>query len=132
MPNSNFGNIAIGPKGQVMVSFQDSSSGAGPDQIMVSLDPDGIGGAGFGNPTVASATNVGGFTPIPASPVRTIDTDGRLIYDLSNGPHAGRVYLDHVDAPSVGSPNTKMFVKFSDDNGKTWEWNYTNTSTRVN
>src|SRR5205085_2088887 len=88
VPNSaggNFGNIAIGPGGQVLISFQDAGSGSGPDTIRVALDSDGVGSAGFGTPTVATATTVGSFRSIPAQQLRTIDADGRLAYDRTGG-----------------------------------------------
>jgi len=118
--NGNFGNIAIGPQGQVLVSFQNSGSGAGPDAISTALDPDGLGPAGFNNPSVATATNVGSFRTIPAQPLRTIDADGRLFYDRSPSATNGRVYLDYTDAPSTTSNSTDIFVRYSDDNGTTW------------
>ncbi len=37
-----------------------------------------------------------------------------------SGAHAGRVYLVYTDAPFVGSPNTNIFVRFSDNDGATW------------
>jgi hypothetical protein len=118
--SSNFGNITVGPKGQVLVSYQDASSGVGPDTIFTALDPDGLGAAGFNNPIAASPTNVGAFRPITPQPMRTIDTDGRLAFDDSNGPHRGRVYLDYVDAADTTTNDTNIFVRFSDDDGTTW------------
>jgi hypothetical protein len=122
VPNSsgeNFGDIAIGAKGQVVVTFQNAGSGVGPDNIMFSIDATGIGGS-FVNPIVASPTNVGAFDPIPAQPARTIDSINHLAYDTSSGPHAGRLYLLYTDADAVGSGNTDNFVRFSDDDGATW------------
>jgi hypothetical protein len=118
--NGNFGNIAIGPNGQVLVSFQDSTTTDGPDAIHVSLNPNGLSGGGFQNPTIATATNVGSFFAVPPQPNRTIDADGRLAWDRSPGPHQGRVYLDYTDSPAVGSVNTNIYVRYSDDNGVTW------------
>ncbi len=118
--NGNFGDIAIGPDGQVMVTFQHATSGVGPDTILVSVDPDGLGPAGFSSPVVVTRTNVGGFDPIPPQPNRTIDAEAGLAWDRSFGIHRGRVYLVYTDAPAVGSPSTNILVRFSDNNGSTW------------
>jgi hypothetical protein len=123
VPNSNggnFGTIAIGPAGQVVVSFQNAGSGVGPDTIQTAVDADGLGANGFANATTAASTNVGGFRPIAPQPQRTIDADGRVAFDRSPGAHNGRLYLDYVNAPSTTSDDTNIFVQFSDDNGATW------------
>ena len=39
----NFGDVAVGPKGQVLVTWQEPSGDDGPSQEFVSLDPDGLG-----------------------------------------------------------------------------------------
>jgi hypothetical protein len=123
VPNSsggNFGTITVGPAGQVLVSYQDSGSGVGPDTIMTALIPTGLANPVFNNPIAATPTNVGAFRPITPQPQRTIDADGRVAYDNSAGPHSGRVYLDYVDAADTSTSNTNIFVRFSDDNGTTW------------
>jgi hypothetical protein len=118
--NGNFGGIAISPNGQVTVSFQNATSGVGPDTIRASTDPDGLGPLGFTNPVVASPTNVGGFRFIPAQPVRSVDAESKLAFDSSNGPHRGRLYMAYTDAPSTTSDALSIFLRFSDDNGATW------------
>ncbi len=128
VPNSapiggNFGDIAIGPNGQVMVSYQSSlvSVGAGPDQIFVSVDPDGLGPAGFSTPVVATATSIGPQRPIPAQAVRNLfGASSDLAYDRSGGPHTGRAYLVYTDALDVTSDDLNIFARFSDDDGQTW------------
>jgi hypothetical protein len=123
VPNSfagNFGDIAIGPNGQVIVTFQHADSGIGPDTISVSVKADGLGSGAFSAPVVATTTNVGGFDPITPQPNRTIDAEAGLAFDRSTGPRRGRVYLMYTDAPFVGSDNTNIFVRFSDDNGASW------------
>src|SRR5436309_1124354 len=42
--SGDFGDIAVGPSGQVLVTYQNASSGNGPDSIKVNLDSDGVGG----------------------------------------------------------------------------------------
>jgi hypothetical protein len=114
----NFGGITIGPAGQIVVCFQSGTNNPGPDTIKVS-SASGVGAA-FSNPTVATPTNVGGFRAIPAQPVRTIDSESKLTFDLSNGPHRGRLYLVYTDAPSATSNDTNIFLRHSDNNGATW------------
>src|SRR5262249_55622364 len=54
------------------------------------------------------------------------DCEANLAWDLSNGPHRGRVYLvylDEVDAsgvPTNETNNTDVFVRFSDNDGQNW------------
>ncbi len=123
VPNSNggnFGDIAINARGQITVTFEQPSGGVGPANLLVSTDPDGLGPLGFSNPTLVTATNVGGFAPIPAQSVRTIDAEAGLAYDRSNGPHRGRLYFIYTDRASVTSNDTNVFLRFSDNNGTTW------------
>jgi hypothetical protein len=120
--NGNFGDIAVGPDGQVMVTFQHATSGTGPDTIDISIKRDGFGNAAFSNPTQVTTTNIGGFTPIPPQPNRTIDAEAGLAWDRSGGPHNGRVYLMYTDSPDAGATktSTQILMRHSDDNGRTW------------
>jgi hypothetical protein len=120
--NGNFGDIAVGPQGQVIVTYQHSFNSPGPDDIEVSTKSDGFGPGGFSTPIVVTGINIGGFTPIPAQPNRTIDSEAGLAWDRSGGPHTGRVYLMFTDAPTVANPqtDTHVFLEFSDDGGQTW------------
>lgn len=113
-----FGDIAVGPNGQVLVTYQ-SGSGS-PDTIGVNLDPDGLGPAGFDAQVVATTTLVPGFLAIPAQPHRTIDAEAGLAWDRSNGSHRGRVYLVYTDRPNSTGYDTDIYLRYSDDNGSTW------------
>lgn len=119
-PGGDFGDIAIGPNGQVMIAYQNNGSGVGPDTIKINVDPDGLGPAGFGPVIIATSTQVGGFAPIPAQPNRTIDAEAGLAWDRSGGPHNGRVYLMYTDRPSTSSADTDIFVRYSDNQGTNW------------
>ncbi|OYV88062.1 MAG: hypothetical protein B7Z73_09260, partial [Planctomycetia bacterium 21-64-5] len=88
-----FGNVAVGPKGQVVSTFEDTSNASGPETIDVSVNSGGLAGSGFGAQTVATTSNVGWNTDIPPQPVRGIDSQPRLAYDDSGGPFNGRLYL---------------------------------------
>ncbi len=116
----DFGDIVVGPSGQVMVAYQDPNSGVGPDSIRVNLDPDGLGPSGFNPTIVATSTQVGGFSPIPAQPNRTIDAEVGLAWDRSPGPHHGRIHLVYTDRASTSSDDTDIFTRFSDDLGTNW------------
>lgn len=117
---SDFGDIAIGPTGQVLVTYQRQGSGEGPDSIFVNLDADGLGAGGFAAQVTATATNVGGFDTITPQPNRTVDAEAGLAYDRSGGARNGRVYLVYTDETPDESNDTDIFVRFSTNNGTTW------------
>lgn len=116
----NFGDIAIGPSGQVMVVYQNPTGGQGPATIFANVDADGLGGGGFGAQITVTTTNVGGFDFIPAQSGRSIDAEAGLAWDRSGGPHHGRVYMVYTDENIDESNDTDIFVRFSDNNGATW------------
>jgi hypothetical protein len=124
-PGVNFGDIAVGPTGEVIVTYGPNSGASGT--IYTQIDPDGLGPAPFSGATPAASVNLGGFSYIPAQPNWGIDPEAGLAYDRSNGPYRGRVYLVYTDAPSVGSADTNIFVAYSDNQGATWS-----TPVRVN
>jgi len=116
----NFGDIAIGPSGQVMVTFQNPSGGEGPSTIYTSIDPDGLGPQGFTQATAVTSTNVGGFDFIPAQSSRSIDAEAGLAFDTSSDAYRGRVYMMYTDEFPNESNNTDVVVRFSDNNGQSW------------
>ena len=120
-PQGSFGDIAVGPAGQLMEAYQDNTGTAGPANIYVSVDPDGLGPQGFSPPVLATTTHVGGFDFIPPQSGRSVDAEAGLAWDRSGGPHHGRVYLVYTDElPTTGSGNTDIFLRHSDDGGTTW------------
>jgi hypothetical protein len=116
----NFGDIAIGPSGQVLVDYQEPTLGPGPSTVFASLNPTGALSGGFGPPVPVIGINVAGFDRIPPEAVRSVAAEANLAWDRSGGPHNGRLYLAYTDAPAVGSQDTNIFVRHSDDNGATW------------
>jgi len=114
----NFGDIAVGPDGEVMVTYGPNSGSSG--RIYTNVKPDGLGPNPFSTFTAAVPVNIGGFAHIPAQPNWGIDPEAGLAWDRSTGPHRGRVYLVYTDAPAVGSADTNVFVVHSDDMGATW------------
>lgn len=114
----NFGDIAVGPSGQVMVTYQ--KDGGRRSRVFVNVDPDGLGPARFGPPVLVTTSGVGDFDFIPAQPTRGIDAEAGLAFDRSGGPFTGRVYLVYTDEIPVGSANTDVFLRYSDNQGATW------------
>jgi hypothetical protein len=119
----SFGDIQIGPEGQVVqVCTRDRSAG-GNDVvavIRVNVDPDGLGPAGFGPASSPGTTNVRQFEPIAPQLDRTVDAETGLVWDRSGGAFAGRLYLVYTDEQPNDSDRTDIWVRSSDDDGQTW------------
>jgi hypothetical protein len=118
--NCTYGDVAIGPSGQVMQVCTLTETGEGGGKIFVNVDPDGLGPAGFGGRVFVVDTHVGGFNFIPAQQDRSIDAEPGLAWDRTGGPHNGRVYLVYTFEVKNNSNNMDIFVRHSDDDGKTW------------
>ncbi len=118
--NCTYGDVAIGPAGQVMQVCTLTESGQGGGKLFVNVDPDGLGPANFGDRVFVAETHVGGFDFIPAQSDRSIDAEPGLAWDRTGGRHNGRVYLVYTKEIQNESDNTDIFVRFSDDNGATW------------
>jgi hypothetical protein len=132
-PNSaavggQFGDIEIGPGGQVMVTYQQTNActgGApgnceGPGRIYVNTDADGLGAGGFGAQVQATTTNVGKFDYLPAQSGRSVDAEANLAWDRSGGANNGRAYLVYTDEAVDENSDTNVFVRFSNNNGANW------------
>jgi hypothetical protein len=122
--NENFGDVAVGPNGEVMVAMQSSlvSTGSGPDNILVSTNLAPFSGGVFSNVRFGDAAhiNVGNNRFVPPSPHRGVTANIGLAWDRSNGPHRGRAYLIYSDAFDDATPTLNVFLRHSDDGGKTW------------
>jgi hypothetical protein len=118
--DGSFGDIAVGPDGQVLTTYQDNTGGQGPATIWTNVDPDGFGPAGFGPARAAAETNVGGFDYIPPQSHRSVDAEAGLAYDRTGGAHDGRVYLVYTNETPDESNDTNIYVRHSDDDGATW------------
>ena len=118
--NGDYGDTAVGPAGQVMVTYQDRTGGQAESHIYTAVDPDGLGPAGFGTPRLAAHSHVGGFDYIPAQPDRSIDAEANLAWDRSGHAHNGRVYLVWTQEDRNESDNTDIMLQHSDDNGASW------------
>jgi len=68
----NYGDIAIGPRGEVMVVYGPANGSSG-GTLELNVKADGLGPSPFGPPIAATATHVGGFDFIPTQPDWGID-----------------------------------------------------------
>jgi len=118
--NCTYGDVAIGPNGQVMNVCTLTESGQGGGRLYVSVDPDGLGPAPFGGSVFVAETHVGGFDFIPAQPDRSVDAEPGLAWDRTGGVHNGRVYLVYTLEVKNESDNMDIEVSYSDDQGATW------------
>jgi hypothetical protein len=109
-----FGDIAIGPTGQVVVTYQSNTA------VFVNTDADGLGAGGFGPRVQVTTTNVAKFDSITAQDSRTIDAEANLAYDRSGGANNGRLYLAYTDETPDESNDTNVLVRRSTDNGANW------------
>ena len=116
----DFGDTAVGPSGQVMVTYQDQTNGQGGSHIYTAVDANGLQPGGFSDPRLLVRSAVGGFDFIPAQPDRSVDAEANLAWDRSGGPHDGRVYAIWTQESPNESDNTDIMLQYSDDNGTTW------------
>src|SRR5438309_486818 len=123
----DYGDVAIGPNGQVVISYQDPTGGEGPATVYEAKDPDGLGPMPMGPATQVLVSNVGGFDYIPAQAGRSVDIEIKLEYDRTGGVHNGRLYLLWTQETPNESNNTDVMVQHSDDDGATWS-----TAVKVN
>jgi hypothetical protein len=123
--NGDYGDTAVGPAGQVMVTYQNATNGQGGTNIYTAVDSDGLGPAGLSPGSLAANSRVahshiGGFDYIPAQPDRSIDAEANLAWDRSGGSHTRRVYLVWTQETPNESDNTDIMLQHSDDDGATW------------
>ena len=118
--NCTYGDVMIGPSGQVMQACNLTESGQGGGKIFVNIDPDGLGPAGFGDRIFVTQTHVGGFDFIAPQPDRSVDAEVGLAWDRSGGAYAGRVYMVYTREQPNESDDTDVETRYSDDGGATW------------
>jgi hypothetical protein len=116
--DQNFGKIAIGPKGQILINYQ-TDAFVSTDTIRTSLSQGN--GFGFTGERFAVKDNIGLVTSLPPIiPDRLTDAKSSVAYDRSGGPHNGRAYLVYMDRPTTTSTNINIYLIHSDDDGATW------------
>jgi hypothetical protein len=118
--NCTYGDVAIGPAGQVMNACNLTETGQGGGKVFVNVDPDGVGPATFGSRIFIAQTHVGGFDFIAPQPDRSVDAEVGLAWDRSGGPHNGRVDVMYTREHLNESDNTDIYMRHSDDDGATW------------
>jgi Beta-propeller repeat len=125
----NYGSIAVGPSGEVITNWEDDAgpNDAGGTDIVVSVDPDGLGPKPFGPPngpdqsSVATSSRFGNRSSVPAAPFSGADTEANLATDYSFEPNKGRIFMAYTDAlPGALNQGSIVRLVFSDDQGKTW------------
>ena len=118
--NCTYGDVAIGPNGQVMQACTLTESGQGGGKAFVNVDADGLGPSGFGDRIFVTATHVGGYDFIPPQPDRSVDAEVGLAWDRTGGRYTGRVTAIYTAESPNESNNTDIYLRHSDDNGATW------------
>jgi subtilisin-like proprotein convertase family protein len=123
------GDIAVGPNGQVLVTYEvpeqfcfgdQPGDCEGPGTIFTNVDPDGLGAQPFSRPVQVTTTNVGSFDFIPAQPNRGVGAEPGIVYDRTGGLNDGRAYFVYTDETFDESNDTDIFVMFSDNDGASW------------
>lgn len=118
-----FADPAVGPNGELYVSWHNTVSG----KLFVDVSTSWSGGGNFGTDTLVTTLDsnfaagglIGFKVPIPPQPDRGVFAGPVLDVDRSGGPHSGRAYLTYVDLGGA-MPDTDVFVRYSDDLGATW------------
>lgn len=120
--NGLYGDIEIGPNGEVLVTYQlPGGPGGRVESIYVNVDPDGLGPQTFSRRFEVTSTSIERADAIPAQDDRTVDAEVSLAWDRSGGAFNGRVYAVYNDEPRDEAGNDlNVYLRFSDDNGATW------------
>ena len=122
-----YSTVAVGPKGELVVSWQSTDSGNVVANTL-NINTDSTGTAShFSADQLMANTNVGAYDVIPAQPDRTIDAEARIAFDLSGDSTNGRLYLVYTNQPLDSGHNTDIYLKYSDNLGATWS-----TAVKVN
>ena len=116
----NYGDITIGPGGEVVAGYQIPQTGQGPATLFTHIDADGTGAGTFGARRQLAVTNVGGFDFIPAQADRSVDAELGLAYDRTGGANDGRLYAVYTDEATDENNDMDITFRFSDDDGANW------------
>jgi hypothetical protein len=120
--NCTFGDIAVGPLGEVAQVCQRNVAGSTPRRSVLrfNVDRDGFGPKDFTKSEVLAHTNVSLFESIRPQHYRTVDAEAGLAWDTSHGPHRGRLSLLFTDERPDQSDDTDLWLLHSDNVGRTW------------
>jgi hypothetical protein len=112
-----FSQPAVGPGGEVYVSWQNYGAG----QIRLNRNLNFWGGGAWGSDVVVATPRMNlQFYRVPAQPNRGVWTGPVIDVDRSGGAHDGRIYVAYCDLGSGGSIDLDVKFTFSDDQGLTW------------
>lgn len=121
-----FPDPAVGPNGQLYVSWHDLATGT----INIRSDLDGLFASDHTLDVETIVRQLGVSTAVapllvPAQPQRGLRNGPVLDVDRSGGEHNGRLYLTWIDADPntfhpINNPNTDIFLAYSDDHGVSW------------
>jgi len=119
--SNNYAAPAVGPNGELAITWMRPASGQGPATIFFDRDLDGLlNGIGMGADTAITATNAGGFDFLPATPDRSAFASPYVAYDRSGGPNNGRLYVAYADETPNESNDFDIFVRSSNNDGTAW------------
>jgi hypothetical protein len=118
-----FGDIAVGPGGEVAQVCQRNIPGTTPrrSSLRVNVDRDGFGPKGFTDGEVVARTHVSLFEPIRPQRSRTVDAEAGLVWDTAtSSPFRGRLYLIFTDEHPDQSDDTDVWFLRSGNQARTW------------
>jgi hypothetical protein len=120
----SWGDIAVGPNGQVAVIFQEAGSNlTGPTDVRISVNPYGLAQISQFAPAWKVLTSQMGCLQKPnATPNRGCDVEPGLAWDRTGGPHSGRLYMVYTDRPASNTNNMDIYVIHSDSSGASGSW----------
>jgi hypothetical protein len=125
IPNStqfNYGDICIGPAGQVGVVFQSMANPNGPTEVRMSVNPYGTSQNAFAYAWTVLTSQVGFLQKPPSTPYRGLDVEPGFAWDCTGGPHRGRLYMVYTDRPATDLNNMSIYAIYSDHNGSAGTW----------
>jgi hypothetical protein len=116
-----WGDIAVGPSGQVALVVHSGANQNGPSEIRLSTNLYGLAQpANFSSASAIATSQVGFFQSIPAQAGRKIAPTPGLAWDRTGGPYRARLYMVYTDRPVGNLTNTDIYVTYSTNNGTSW------------
>ncbi len=121
---NNFPDPAVGPDGELYVSWVDYDSGLTTGSILLDRDLDGlfVATSAFGTDITVRTLVAPIFQrSVPAQPQRGIYNGPVLDADRSGGAFNGQLYITFVDdCTACNGDNYDVFLAHSSDRGATW------------
>lgn len=121
--NCTFGDIAVGPQGEVAQVCQRNVAGSSPKRsvLRVNVDRDGFGPKELTDGEIVARTKVSLFEPIRPQRSRTIDAEAGLVWDTAaSSPTRGRLYLIFTDEQPDQSDDTDLWFRRSGNQARSW------------